>query len=203
MDFLLNPNVAYLLLLGAALLAMMSLATPGTGLLEVGTFFCVVLAGYAIYNLSFNWWALVILALSVFPFIYALQKPKREVYLGLSILMLILGSIFIFPGSEAQAVVNPLVAVVASGLVAGFMWIAVRKSIEAIHKRPSHDLDGLVGQIGEARTRIHEDGSVQVAGELWSAQSISPIPAGTTVRVVRREGFVLVVEKEKSSVNPK
>ncbi len=203
MDFLLNPNIAYLFLLGAALLAMMSLAAPGTGLFEVGTFFCVVLAGYAIYNLSFNWWALAILALSVLPFIYALQKPKREVYLGLSILMLVLGSIFIFPRANGQSAVNPLVALSASGLVAGFMWIAVRKYIEAAHARPRHDLDGLVGQTGEARTRIHEDGSVQVAGELWSAQSNSPIPAGTTVRVVRREGFVLVVEKDKSTINPK
>jgi membrane-bound serine protease (ClpP class) len=83
------------------------------------------------------------------------------------------------------------------------MWIAVRKYIEAAHARPRHDLDGLVGQIGEARTRIHEDGSVQIAGELWSAHSVLPIAAGTNVRVIRREGFVLVVEKDKSSINPK
>jgi membrane-bound serine protease (ClpP class) len=203
MEFLLNPNIAYLFLLGAALLAMMSLATPGTGLFEVGAFFCVVLAGYAIYHLSFNWWALVILALSVLPFVYALRKSKWEIYLGLSILMLVLGSIFMFPALNGQAAVDPLVAVTASGLVAGFMWIAARKYIEAAHKRPSHDLDALVGQIGEAKTRIHEAGSVQVAGELWSAQSESPIPAGSSIRVERREGFVLVVEKEKLAKNPK
>jgi membrane-bound ClpP family serine protease len=44
---------------------------------------------------------------------------------------------------------------------------------------------------------VHEDGSVQVAGELWSARSEDPIPAGAQVRVLRREGFVLVVEKDK------
>jgi membrane-bound serine protease (ClpP class) len=195
MDFLLDPNVAYLILLGGVLLAMMSLASPGTGLFEIGAFFCIALAGYAIYNLSFNWWALLLLGLSIVPFVYAIQKPKRELFLALSILLLVTGSVFMFPRTADQAIVNPIVAIIASGLVAGFLWIAVRKSIEATSARPTHDLTELVGQIGEARTKINDEGSVLVAGELWSAYSEQPIPAGSSIRVVRREGFILVVEK--------
>ena len=194
MDFLLDPNIAYLFLLGGVLMAMLALATPGTGFFEIGAFFCIALAGYAVYKLSFNWWALILLALSVVPFIYAIQRPKRELYLGLSILLLVIGSVFMFPQNEGLAV-NPFVAVLASGLVAGFLWIAVRKSLEAASVRPSHDLAGLVGQIGEARTKVDEDGSVQVAGELWSARSEKPIAAGSPIRVIRRDGFVLIVEK--------
>ena len=201
MDFLLNPNIAYLILLGGVFLAMLALAAPGTGIIEVGAFFCIVLAGYAIYNLSFNWWALVILGVSIIPFVYAIQKPKREVFLGLSILLLIIGSVFIFPSAEEQRAVNPFVATAASVFVGGFLWIAIRKAIVAAHARPSHDLDGLVGEIGEAKTQITDDGSVQVAGELWSARSASPIPVGSKIKVVRREGFILVVEKD-NSVNP-
>ncbi len=203
MDFLLNPNTAYLLLLAAVLLAMLSIAAPGTGIFEVGAFFCILLAGYAIYNLSFNWWALIILALSMVPFVYAIQKPKREWALVLSILMLVVGSVFIFPSTEGWFAVNPLVAFFGTVLVAGFLWIAVRKSLEAAHKRPSHDLEGLVGQIGEARTKVHEDGSVYVSGELWSARSSNEIMSGSSIRVVRREGFVLVVEKDGSDLNSK
>ncbi len=194
MDFLLDPNIAYLFLIGGVLMAMLSLATPGTGFFEIGAFFCIAAAGYAVYNLSFNWWALILLALSVVPFIYAIQRPKRELYLGLSILLLVIGSVFMFPQNGGLAV-NPFVAVLASGLVAGFLWIAVRKSIEAANVSPSHDLAGLVGQIGEARTKVDEDGSVQVAGELWSARSDKPIAAGSPIRVVGRDGFVLIVEK--------
>ena len=195
MDFLLDPNVAYLILLGGVLLAMLSLASPGTGLLEIGAFFCMALAGYAIYNLSFNWWALLLLGLSLVPFVYAIQKPKREPFLALSILLLVAGSVFVFPRTAEQAIVNPLVAIIASALVAGFLWIAVRKSVEATSARPSHDLTGLLGQVGEARTKINDEGSVLVAGELWSARSAEPIPAGSSVRVLRREGFILIVEK--------
>jgi membrane-bound serine protease (ClpP class) len=199
MDFLLEPNVAYLVILAAVLLCMMAIVTPGTGFFELGAFFCLVLAGYAVYNLSFNWWALILLALSIIPFVYAIQKPKREYYLGLAILLLVVGSVFLFANQSGGPAVNALVAIVASALVAGYLWIAVRKSMQAAHAHPLHDLQGLVGQVGETRTKVHEDGSVQVAGELWSARSEVPIPAGHHVRVLRREGFVLVVEKDDST----
>jgi membrane-bound serine protease (ClpP class) len=197
MDFLLNPNIAYLFLLAGVLMAMLALATPGTGFFEVGTLFCMALAGYGIYNLSFNWWALALIFLSVIPFVYSLQKPKREVYLGISIIVLVVGSIFLFPSQAGGPAVNLFVAFIASLLVAGFLWIAVGKSIQAASVRPSHDLDALIGQVGEAKTRILDEGSVQVGSELWSARSATPAPirSGSSVRIIRREGFVLVVEK--------
>ena len=195
MDFLLDPNVAYLFLLGGVLLAMLALAAPGTGLFEIGALFCIALAGYAVYNLNFNWWAIVLVALSIFPFLYTIQKPKREPFLVLAILLVVVGSIFLFSQENGRPVVNPVLATIASALVAGFMWFAVQKSIQASTMRPTHDLNALVGVVGEARTKIKDDGSVQVAGELWSARSDEPISAGSHIRVVRREGFVLVVEK--------
>jgi membrane-bound serine protease (ClpP class) len=194
-ELLLDPNTVYIFLMAGALLAMLALASPGTGLLEVGALFLFVLAAYGLYNLTFNWWALLVMVLSLIPFVYSLEKPKREPFLILAILMLIAGSLFIFPRTITQAGVNPIVALIASASVAGFAWFAARKTVEAALIPPSHDLEGLVGQIGEAKTRVHGDGSVHVAGELWSARSDKPIPAGSSIRVVQRDGFILVVEK--------
>lgn len=195
MDILLDPNVAYLILLGGVVLGFLAIVTPGTGMLEVGTVFCILLTGYAVYHLSVNGWAIVVMLLSIIPFVYASQKPKRELYLGLSILMIVIGSVFVFPRSETQAGVNPLIAIFSTSFTAIFLWLAVRKSLEAAHLRPLHDLNGLVGKFGNTRTTVGEEGSVQVAGELWSARSDQLIPAGCSVKVIRREGFVLVVEK--------
>jgi membrane-bound serine protease (ClpP class) len=195
MDFLLDPNVAYLILLGGILLGLMAIVTPGTGLFEVGAFFCLALAGYEVYNLSFNWWALIVLVLSIAPFIYAIQKPKREPYLGLSILLLITGSVFLFASDGWKPAVNPIVAVLASCLLAAYLWVAVRKTMQAAAVRPAHDLDALVGKTGETKSKVFDDGNVYVNGELWSARCNEELPAGSHVRVVRREGFVLVVEK--------
>ena len=72
----------------------------------------------------------------------------------------------------------------------------MRKTVQAAEAPPMHDLETLIGSIGEAKTRIHEEGSVYIAGEMWSARSDKPIPAGSSIRVVRREGFILVVEKD-------
>ena len=194
-DFLLNPNAVYIVLMAGALLALLALATPGTGLLEIGALFLIALAGYGLYTLSFNWWALLIMVFSTIPFAYSLQKPKREPFLILAILMLIAGSIFIFPRTITAAGVNPFLALGVSLLVGGFLWIAARKTVEASRMKPAHNLGDLVGQTGEAKTRINNEGSVQVAGELWSARSDTPIAAGSMIRVVKRDGFVLIVEK--------
>jgi membrane-bound serine protease (ClpP class) len=197
MNILLDPNFAYLLLLTGTLLGLLALVTPGTGALEIGSLFCLLLAGYAITQLEFNLWALILLMLSVIPFVFAIRKPKRELYLAFSILGLVIGSAYLFLGEKWWIPgVNPILATFASLMYAAFVWLAVRKSLQALLAPPTHNLAALVGQVGEAKTRVHEDGSVQVAGELWSARSKTLIPAGRLVKVLARDGFILDVEAE-------
>jgi membrane-bound serine protease (ClpP class) len=198
MNILLDPNVSYVLLVLGLIFTLLALITPGTGMPEAGAALCLLLAGYAVYKLGFNLWALVVLVLSVIPFVYAIRKPRREIFLALSILGIILGSVYLFPSQGFRPAVNPLLAVLVSILSAGFLWIAIHKALQAHHAHPRHDLSTLVGQVGEAKTSIHAEGSVQVAGELWSAFSKTPIAAGRQARVVGRDGFVLEVEPIKT-----
>ncbi len=199
MDFLLDPNVAYLCLLAGVFLGLLAMVTPGTGMLEVGAFFGLALAGYAVYNRSINLWALLILLLSVFPFVLAIRKPKRELFLALSLLGLVVGSVFLFTTQGWKPEVNPLLALVSSGFFVGFVWLAVRKALQAADSPLAHDLAALEGQIGEAKTPVHHEGSVQVGGELWSARSETLIPQGSIVRVIGRDGFILEVTREEDT----
>lgn len=192
---LLNPNVAYLLLVGGALLAILALLNPGTGLLEVAAMILLVLAAWGIYNLPINYWALGLLLLGVLPFLFALRKSGQKIYLVISIAALVVGSIFLFQGEGLKPAVNPFLALLVSVLVVGFVWVVTQKTLEAERARPAHDLKQLIDTIGEAKTDIHVEGSVQIAGELWSARSQQPIPVGSRVRVIAREGFILDVEK--------
>jgi membrane-bound serine protease (ClpP class) len=195
-DILLNPNLQYLFLVTGFSLALMAILTPGTGLLEIGALFGLLMAGYGIYNLPINYWALVILILGVFPFIWAVRKSGQLIYLGVSIFALVIGSVFLFQGDAWwKPAVNPVLAVVVSLFVGGFFWIVARKSLEAHIASPSHDLSALVGAIGEAKSDIHHEGSAQVLGELWAVRSAEPIPEGSTIRVSNREGFILDVEE--------
>lgn len=198
-DILLNPNVAYLILVVGIVLTMMAILSPGTGVLEIAALFFLALAAYTIYNIPINYWALAIIIVGAILFGIAVRKAKNLILLGVSIGMFIIGSIFLFTTKGWQPAVNPILAIVTSILVAVFVWLVARKLLETEKIRPAHDLDALIGQIGEAKTNIYEDGTVQVGGESWSAHSATRIPPGSKVKVIAREGFYLLVEEVEDS----
>lgn len=196
MEFLLDANVAYTLLVTGILLGLLALVTPGTGILEIGALFAFALAGYGAYNLGINPWALVVLVLSIVPLLYSLRLPRwRMALLATTILLVVGGSVFLFLGENGWPSVNPVLATFVSLFYGGFLYFGVERTIAAMTVRPVQDLEKLIGQIGEAKSQIHESGAVQVAGELWSARSEKAIPMGSQVQVIHREGFVLLVEK--------
>src|SRR5512140_267917 len=152
MEFLLDPNIAYFLLIAAIVFVLLAIATPGTGGPEILALFALMLAGYAVYHLSFNWWALVLLVLSLIPFFFSIRGPRRELWLAVSILGLTVGSVFFFPAQTGLISVNPVLAVVTSALLAAFLWVAVRKVLQISQVTPTNELSSLIGQRGEAKT---------------------------------------------------
>ena len=195
-EFLLNPNLVYLFIIGGMSLAFMAILAPGTGILEISALFFLILAGWGIFNLPINYWALILLVIGVFPPIFALRKTKKNYYLGISVASLAIGSAYLLRGeSWYQLAVSPGLAITVSVLIGGLFWIITKKTLEADAAPPSHDLSTLIGALGEAKSEIYQEGSVQVNKELWTARSKEPIEAGTQVRVIDREGFVLLVEK--------
>ena len=194
-EILLDPNLAYLILVVGLLMAFMAVLSPGTGLFEVGAVILLILAGWEVYNLPTNPWALAILPLAAIFFLLAFRRTTPLLFLGLSILALVLGSVYLFRGeSWSQPAVNPILALIVSTLNSGFIWFITRKALEARRLPPAHSLEELIGTTGEAKTNIHDEGSVQAGGELWSARSEQPIAVGARVRIIGREGFILKVE---------
>jgi membrane-bound ClpP family serine protease len=196
-EILMNPNVVYLILVLGFMLTIMALIAPGTGILELTAFFMLLIAGWSVYNLNMpiNYWALAILLLGVIPFLVAVRRTKQPIYLVISIISLVIGSAYLFQGQYWwQPAINPFLALIVSVLAGGFLWFATTKALEAAQAPPTHDLTSLIGAEGEAKSDIHEEGSVQIAGELWTAQSEQLIPRGSRIRVIGREGFILHVE---------
>ncbi len=194
-DLLINPNIAYIILVAAFLVAGLALLTPGTGILEIATVFLLLVAGWELYNLPINAWALLIILVGFILYIVAVRRKANRILLGLSMLAVAVGSWFLFSSTSPLASsLNPYLFILVTILGSGFLWIVTVKVVASGSAPPSHDLEVLIGATGEARTPIHDDGSVQVASELWSARSNEPIPAETPVRVVGRDGFILLVE---------
>ncbi len=193
MNFLTDPNVGYILAVGGLILAIMALFTPGTGLLEIGALFALVLAGFSIVNFTINTWALVLLVVGTIPFIFAMRRSGKIYYLIIALIALVVGSVFLIATPEGVPAVNPYLAIIVSALASGFLWLMGRSSLRAM-ALPTKNLTQLIGKTGEAHTDIFAEGSAYVDGEEWSARSQVFIPVGSQVRVVGREGLVLVVE---------
>jgi membrane-bound serine protease (ClpP class) len=154
MIILLDPNVAYFLLVAGFIMAVLALFSPGTGILEIGALFALALATYGIINLPTNSWALIVLLAGVFPFVLALRQSHRYIYLAIALASLIVGSIFLFRAEDGGVAVNPYLAILISILAMGLMWVIARLGIKAIQQPLSHDVGRFIGEIGEARTDV-------------------------------------------------
>lgn len=195
MNLLIDPNVAYLVLVIGFVLAVLALFTPGTGILEVGVLFAIAFAGYSIFNLPINLWALILLVVGVIPFLIAVRKFKRWYWLIPAIVSIVVGSVFLFRLDSGAPAIDPFLASFTSIVAVVLMWIIARRGLEALKMRPAQDLKALIGKIGEARTDIHYEGTIYVGGEQWTARSQKPIHQGKLARVIDREGLVLIVEQ--------
>ena len=197
MSFQIDPNIAYLLLVAGFWLVMMALLSPGTGIFEAAAVIVLLVAGWAIYAATppVNLWALGLLLLGMVPFFLALRRSGRYIFLIASMVAVVIGSIYLFQGEGWEPLINPWLALIVSASTIGYMWFLMKTMLESERSVPTHDLSRLMGAFGEARSDIQQEGSVQVHGELWSAKSEERIPQGARVRVIGREGFILLVEK--------
>jgi membrane-bound ClpP family serine protease len=193
-DFLLNPNVAYVLLVGGFLMAILALFAPGTGIIELVALFSIVLAGISVYYLPTNTWALIILIIGVILFLLSLRFSHKYVYLTLATIAFIIGSLFLFKPVNDVLAIDPILAVFVSTIAVSFMWFIGTKGVEASSRKPVHDMERLIGMVGVAETEILQEGTVYIDGEYWTAHSQERIPENAHVRVIAREGLVLIVE---------
>ncbi len=194
MNPIIDPNIAYVLLIVGFMLSVLALLTPGTGVVEIIGLFSMILAGYGIISNPSHYWALIIL-IPFLPLIFVYRKFKKDYYLIIAIALLNIGSFMIFKSEDGGFAISPIVAIVVILLNAPILWVVVKKIIEAIDRSPDFDPENIIGNIGIARTNIFNDGTAYVAGEEWSARSETKIAKGEEIKVVKKEGLVLLVEK--------
>lgn len=197
MDLFINPNVSYVLLILGFMTAVLALFSPGTGFLEMGALFALALAGYGIANLPVNSWAFVFMGIGVALFCLVLVVPARlkALLMTLSSLGFILGATLLFRSQTSWfPSVHPALILILAPTTPLITWFLSRKIAEAVAARSVFDPNQLIGMTGKASTDIRGQGTVYVNGEEWSALSQTFIPAGSPVRVLKRQGLMLEVE---------
>ena len=107
---------------------------------------------------------------------------------------MIFGALFLVDGPIPEMRVHLWTAIVASvpiGLIAVFLTTLV---LRARGNRVVTGSEGMIGEIGVARTELMPDGKVFVHGESWNATARREVPQGARVRVSSVEGLHLIVE---------
>ena len=188
-------NLIYLLLVAGVWFASLAVISPGTGLYEVLTLITLGGVGIGLFYIPVNAWAFIPLILGMAIFLSSLWIRKLEgILLGISALLISLGSVYLFQSEWDEPAVHPLLAIIVSLSTLGFYWFAIRKTVAAQRMQSVHDPSLVVGQTGVSRTAIEPVGTIYVGGEYWSARSDQVIPAGARVLVTGRKGLVLTVE---------
>ena len=196
MESLINPNLAYLLIISAVLLGIASILYPRSIWLKVGMLLSLGAAGFELFYLIANSWALLAAALSPLFFFFATrQESLRRPLLMLTVVSLILGAAFMFVDKNGRPTISLALPPLASIFCAEFIWFASKRLSTRGARRGEENPNSYIGLIGTAYTEIEDVGMVQVDGETLPARSEERIPAGSQVRIVKNEGRLLVVKK--------
>ncbi len=192
-------SLLYLFLVAGIWLAALAVVNPGTGVLEILALAALGGAGLGTIFVPLNAWALIVLALGGVLFVASLRLPRPEIWLAFSALALSVGSVFLFQPEGGGAAVHPLLALSVSLLTLGYFWWAIRSAIKAQRARPTIDLNRVIGEVAEVRTELNLVGSVYALGELWTARSEGRVKVGKKVKVIDREGLMLLVGPEEEA----
>ena len=197
--YLMDPNVAFILLAIGALGLYAEFNHPGAVVPGVVGLIFILLAIFALNLLPTRYAALILILVSFLLFALEAKFATHGVLTIGGIVALTLGGLLLVDAPIPQMRVHVLTALAVSiplGLITAFlMSIALR----ARRNKVVTGIQGLVGEIGIAQTPLSPEGKVFVHGELWDAVSSANIASGRSVVVRQVDGLQLQVDPAPSA----
>ena len=179
-----NPNLAYILLMLGLLGLYFEFSNPGAILPGVLGGIFLLLAIFSFQILPINYVGLILILLAIGLFILEIKIQSYGVLTAGGLTAMVIGSIMLIdaPIPELRPSLKFIIPVTL-GLSLIFIFlivIAIRAHMNKVHTGK----EGLVGEIGEVRSKLDPEGKVFVHGELWDAEATEKIPKGTKVKVI-------------------
>ena len=189
-----NPNVAFILMLIGVYGLILEFFNPGAvapGL--VGTI-CLLLALYALALLPINYAGAALVLFGV-----ALMVAEAHIgafgALGVGgIAAFIVGALLMFPAETPGFALSDSVVIGAALASAALLVLLLAIGLRSRRRPVVTGGEALLGSEGETLSWQDREGRVRVKGEIWQARADAPLPAGSRVKVVGRDGLVLRVE---------
>lgn len=196
LNFISDPNVAYILMLLGFYGLFFELTSPGAVLPGVIGSICLVLAFYSFQTLPVNYAGLLLIIIGVVLFILEIKVTSYGMLTVGGIVSLILGSLMLFDSPLPFFKLSLSVIIPAAFVTALFFALSVRLAYRAHKNKVVTGIEGLIGLEGTAKTDINADGgSVFVHGEFWSAYSDALISEGERVVVEELKGLRVKVKR--------
>jgi len=194
-----DPNLAYILFIIGLNGLIYELASPGSIIPGVVGAISLILAFFALGTLPINLAGVALIVLAFLLFAVDIFAPTHGALTLGGVLALVLGSMMLINSSEPSLAVSPWLIGAVAVFTGSFFLFVVHAVVRSHRRRAVTGKEGLVGAVGEAKTRLEPQGYVYVQGELWSAISENGfIEPGTKVRVIGMQDLTLLVMVEPS-----
>ncbi|HEV2022769.1 MAG TPA: nodulation protein NfeD [Terriglobales bacterium] len=191
---LMDPNMTFIILVIGVLALYVEFNHPGAVLPGVVGLICILLAIFALNILPTRYAAL---ALIVAAFaLFALEaKFQSHGVLGVGgVVAMVMGGLLLVDGPIPEMRVHLWTALAVSLPFGGITVFLMTLALRAYKQKAVTGEEGLVGEIGVARTPLQPEGKVFVHGELWDAVSSANVAAGDHVQVRSLDGLLLKVD---------
>ncbi len=199
-QLLINPNVAYLLLIIGLWSAITAFIMPGSGLPEAIAAVSLVLAITGLAQLPINLVGAALIALAFVLFFLEFKLITHGALTAGGVVSFALGSIFLVRPTGTQPGLSLWVVGIATLATAVFFVVGVTAAVRTFRQPVfSNPQTRLVGARGIVKQSVSPTGTVQVKSELWTAVADEPLAAGEYVVVTKIEGLRLRVTRVKQS----
>lgn len=203
LNIIINPNIAYILMLIGFLGIFIEITHPGVIVPGIVGVISLIVAFYAFALLPVNFAGFILIFLGIILFVAEVLTPVSfgVLTLGGAICML-LGSMMLIDTSFLAMKISLniiLPFILSTAVIVIFLVTNVLKT----HKQKvSTGPEALIGQSGKAQTDMDPDqeGQVFVCGEIWTAinKSNQPIKKGEKIKVLQVDKIKLLVTQYKT-----
>jgi membrane-bound serine protease (ClpP class) len=199
LGWLINPNIALLMLVCGALLIYLEFNTPGTIVPGALGTLMVMLAIFGLGLLPIRYTAVMLLVAALALLLLEAKFGGHGVLAVAGIVCLMFGTLTLVAAPVPELGIRPAIAL---GLSVGFGIITVflvRIATRARKMKSRLGAAALVGSSASAMEPLTPEGHVLVEGEIWNARASEPVAKDAPLRVTGHEQLLLLVAPTEES----
>ena len=204
-----NPNIAYLLLMVGIYGLVFGFLSPGWHVPETIGAICLILAIIAFGYVNLNVGGIILIIAAFVFFIIEVATPTFGLFTFAGAVCLFFGSLMLFRVgmgdmggidrfvSREWYVQFRYIAITIAVFSILFFGFGMYKALRLRLTKPKTGGEEMLGLVGTADEELDPEGQIKIRGERWKAEARTKIKKGEKVRVVGRNGLLLIVEREK------